>query len=650
MKKYTATILAALLSGLFGAGAGFYFGRTSAATAAPHPVTATEEQVEVTATGQEIVPGQPNQNLDPKKENAKKLEPLTAASLRAELASLETGGFSGMNSMRKYADLQERLKASNLPAIAAEMCSAPATNGRETGLFLVLGAYSESDPQGAWNLAISIKQQGMRQNAVMAVISSIAGNDPTKALALADSLTEPQLKMQVRSMAISNLAQKDPQRALALLTASPGNREVDSSLFMIFNQWGRKDPEAAKAAVARLSGRQAEQARQALVSTLAQQDPQAAWTYASSLPPSGSGNPYGDPRVQVIQNWAQSDPQAALKTALTIGENSQRNQAVATAINAWAGTDFPAALNYAVSVADPGMRGNILQNLSQNPNADRKQLLQAVMEHMPPGDAYQSAISGVFSSWARENPTAAAAAAMQLPAGRTFSNVAGQIASQWMVSATNKQEVFYWVKNLPAGEARANSLRQVFSTWSNDDPQSAARALAGLTAEDRKSGVQAIASGWGRTSPDAALKWSSSLTDPAERNDAIRSVVSQWANEAPEAAAKYVVAMPESERGASMEMVVNSWASKDSESAAVWLDKQPAGTSKDGALRALSRKIAQEDPEAALTWVAGISDEKQRLQQTESIAREWIRQDPTTARSWIATSKLPEETRNKLLK
>ena len=650
MTKYATTIVAALLSCLLGAGAGYYFGRSSIPAAAQQTATAPEESVQVTATGQEVVPGSPTQDLDPKSEKAKKLEPLTAATLRAELASLEAGGNFGKNSMRKYADLQERLKASNLPAIAAEMCSGTSPGGRETGLFLVLGAYSESDPQGAGNLAIGIKQPGMRQNAVIAVVSSIAGKDPARAIALADSLTESQLKMQIRSMAISSLAQKDPQRALSLVTSSPVNREGDSSLYMIFNQWMRKDPEAAKAAVARLTGRQAEQARMALVSTLAQQDPQAAWTYASTLPASGSGNPYGDPRVLVVQSWAQSDPQAALKAALTIAENSQRGQAVATAINAWAGTDFPAALSYAITVEDPGIRGNILQKLSQNPNANRKQLLQAVMEHMPPGDSFQSAVAGVFSSWARENPSAAAAAAMELPAGRTFSNVAGQIASQWMISATNKQEVFDWAKNLPAGEARANSLRSVFSTWSGDDPQSAARALASLTAEDRKSGVQAVASGWGRTAPDAALKWSSSLTDPAERTDAVRSVVSQWASASPEAAAKYVVTMPEAERAGPMEMVVNSWASKDSESAAVWLDKQPTGPSKDGALRALSRKIAQEDPEAALTWVAGISDEKQRLQQTENIARDWIRQDPTTARSWIASSKLPEETRNKLLK
>jgi hypothetical protein len=121
-------------------------------------------------------------------------------------------------------------------------------------------------------------------------------------------------------------------------------------------------------------------------------------------------------------------------------------------------------------------------------------------------------------------------------------------------------------------------------------------------------------------------------------------------NTSPAAAAKYVDAMPESERASVMQTVVSSWASKDSESAAAWLDKQPAGPSKDGALRSLSRQIAKEDPEAALTWVAGITDEKDRMRQTESIARDWIRQDPNTAKAWISTSKLPENIRNNLLK
>lgn len=635
---------------LFGILAGFFAGRMSVSRSvgatADSAAVAGDRAVAVYG-GPEVTPGAPVRSLEPGR--ASSAPPLTSAALRAELADLESGGRFGMASMRKWADLQDRLKSSDLASIAAEMCAATAPQGRESGLHLVLSTYAESDPQGAWNLARGIVAPAMRQAAIMAVVSTIAQTDPTRALGLADSVGEPQLKRQIRQAAVASLARNDPQRALALATESGAGGDADYSLSMIFNQWARKDPEAAKAALAKLDGRRAEQARSALVSSLAQQDPQAAWAYASSLPVTGTAG-YGDPRLQAIQSWAQTDPQAALKAALTISESNLRSSALASAVNAWAGSDFPAALKYAVGIDDAAARGQILQNLSRNPNANRRELLDAVMDHVPPGDHFQQAVSGVLTSWAAENPAEAAAAAMELPTGRAFSMVAGQIASQWMSSASDKRAVFDWVKNLPEGEARQNGLRSVFSTWSGSNPQDAIRALSTVPAEDRKSALHAVASGWGRTDPQAVIAWSSSLADASERSDVVRSAVSQWAGMSPEEAAKYVGHLPASEQSGPMDALVGNWASKDTEAAAAWLDRRPTGPTKDAALRTLSRKIAQEDPEAALTWVNGISDDKERARQTESIARDWIRQNPTAARAWVSTSTLPEDLRQRLLK
>ncbi len=642
------SLLPILLAGLVGIAAGYILGRTSAP--APPPPAAEASETTFAPGGQEVATTKPGQPLEPiaSSENP---SPLTAATLQSELAAMDGGGLYGISSMRKWADLQERLKVSDLASIAAEMTSRTPSGGRETGLHLVLSTYAETDPQAAWNLAIGIKQPSMRQNAIMAVVSSLAQKDPARAIALADTVADPQIKRQVRSMAVASLAQKDPARALALVTESGSDpREGDFALSTIFYQWARKDPEAAKAAVARLSGKQAAQAQMSLVSALTQQDPEKAWAYASTLPSATRKNLSSDPRVQVIQNWSQSDPQAALKAALTISEDATRGTAIASAVNAWAGSDFSAALNYAIGVDDAGTRGDIFQNLSRNPNANRRELLDAVMEHMPPGDSYQQAVSSVLSAWAQENPAEAAQMAMDLPAGRAFSNVASQIASQWISSAKNKQEVFDWVKNLPEGEARKNSLRSVYNTWSAEDPQAALRSLSTLSPDDRKQALSSLASGWSRTSPQDVLQWSTSLTDAGERADVIRTAVSQWAGNSPDAAAKYVERLGTAERQGAMETLVNNWASRDTEAAAAWLDRQPSGPAKDPALRTLSRKIAQEDPEAALTWVTGITDEKDRLRQTESIARDWVRQDPVAARAWISTSKLPEETRKKLLK
>ncbi len=573
-------------------------------------------------------------------------KPISPAELQTELSSLEDAGYFGMSSLRQMADLQDRLKVSDIAGIAAGVCSSPLTSGRETGLHLVMATYAEKDPQGAWNLAMGMKEPQGRQSALMAVISAVAAKDPTRAMAMTDGIGDVQLRRQVRSMAVMNIARQDPQRALGLALEGGNPGEQDYSVSMIFHQWARKDPEGAKAAITRLSGRQAEQARMTLVSALTQSDPKAAWDYALSLPFSGTG--YQDARVQVVQQWAQGDPQSALKAALSISDPSVRGSAIGAAVSSWARNDFSGALKYAVSVEDSTVRADILRTLGSNSQGNRAELLSAVLDHMPPGDNFQQAVSGIFSNWARENPAEAAAAISQLPPGRVLSTAANQIASQWIRNTANKKEVLDWARNLPEGEARENSLRSVFGEWSTTDPGDALRALDTLPPADRQKAAQALASGWSRRDPEAALQWASSLTNSDERNAVVRTSVSQWANFRPDAAASYVQRLPEAERTEAMQAVVDSWASKDTEAAAAWLDRQPAGPAKDASLGSLARKIAQEDPEAALTWVMGISNDNQRLYQTESVVRDWLRQDPAAARQWISTSSLPEDVRTRL--
>lgn len=641
-------LLAALAALAMAAVGGFVIGRATApGTAAPTGTVSADPAApaegsspsagDATASSQPLTPSQGG--AAPK--------PITAAELQGVLAAMETPGYRGMADLRKMADLQDRLKVSDIAAIAAAMCAGPVAPDRMSGFFLVMSTYAEKDPQAAWNLALATKGQ-IRQSALSVILSGIAAKDPARALGMADGVEDAQLRRQLRSTAIMSIAQKDPRKALGMALDSKGGDEGDYSVSMIFHSWARKDLEGAKAAIGRLSGRQAEQARQALFSSLTQQDPKAAWDYALTMPPAGEA--YQDARVQVIQQWAQTDPQAALKAALSIADAGLRGPAMSSAINAWSRSDFSGALKYAVSVDDSTLRADLLQNLSGSGPGNRKELLGAVLDHMPPGDNFRNAVSSLFSNWARENPNEAAAAISQLPEGSVFSNAANQIAAQWARSAANKQEVFDWARTLPEGEARNGSLRSVFGEWSSSDLQSALRAMGSLSPEDRKSAAQALASGWSRKAPEAALQWAASITEAGERSAFVQTAVSQWASTAPDSAARYVERLPEPERSGPMQAVINSWASKDTEAAAAWLDRQPPGASKDAALVPLARRIAQEDPEAALSWVAGMSDEKQRLQQTENIARDWIRQNPAAARQWISGSKLPEEVRTRLLK
>jgi len=577
------------------------------------------------------------------------VQPINAAELRSILAAMQNGGFGGMSSMRKIADLQDRLRISDLPSLTAEYASSAGPADRWMGLSLVLSTFAEKDPEAAWNLAMGMKQGQTRQSAMMAVISTVAAQNPSAALAMIDKIQEVQVKQQLRSMAIMNLAQKDPRQALEMALKESGDgRDGDFSFSMIFSHWARKDLEGAKAAVARLSGKSAVQARNALLSTYAQTDPQGAWAYAQTLPVMGER--HQDPRYQVIQAWSQSDPQAAVKAAQAITDAGPRGMAVAAAVGAWARNDFGGALKYAIGVEDAGVRADILSTLSMNPSGDRRELLDAVLDHMPSGDHFQQAVSGIFSSWARENPAEAAAAVMELPPGRVFANAVRQIASQWVDSAPSKKDVFDWASRLPEGEARQEAISAVIGEWSSDAPQDALNALSALSAADRKSAMQSLASGWSQKNPEAVLQWAAALSDPAERTNIVRSALSRWAGNSPESAARYVERLPESERSGAIQAVVNQWASKDTEAAANWLRQQPQGAAKDSAISSIAHTISREDPQTAMDWAATISDPANRNRQIEGLARDWLRQDAASARAWISTSNLPDDSRQRLLK
>ena len=572
--------------------------------------------------------------------------PITMAQLQAALADLGTFGFRGMDSMRKLADLTDRLRLSDPEALARQFAAAPQQPGGEIAWNLVMAAYAEKDPQGAWNFALAMKPGAARKSALVAALSTIAGEDPTRAMAMADTVDDEQLKRQIRMMAIGSIAQKDPRRALEMASSARGAGD-DYSMMVIFNSWARQDPEGAKAAAAQLTGRAGDQARLALVSALTQSDPAAAWQYALTLPPGGER--HEDPKQQVIRTWAESDPQAALKAALSMTDSGSRSQAMSSAVASWARADFAGALQYAIAVEDSTLRSDVFRAMSGSTPGNRQELLSAMIEHMPVGDNYQNAVSNLFSSWARENPADAAAAAAQIPPGRALSRAASQIASEWAQTGARDQ-VMAWAQQLPEGEARNNALESLFSNWSSRDPQQALSALGALSAADRPAAVRSLAEGWSRKNPEAVVQWAGTLPEANERNDVMRSALSQWAESSPELAAAYVQRLSGDQGGAAMQAVVDRWASKDAQAAGDWLSRQPASAAKDSAISSLTRRVASEDPAAAIGWAGTIADPKARDRQIEQLARDWMRQDATAARQWISTSQLPQDVRERLIK
>lgn len=635
-----------------GAGIGYLAGR-----AAPEPNAEANVRRVVTVvetTPQEKPPSviAAGGEVEPKKPEGTDSSPITETELQGRMKALgvkpELFAYS-IASLRRVAELQDRLRSSDVAEMARTMSSSTLPP-RNDVYRMVMSSYAEKDPQAAWALANGIKIAGTRRTAQLAVLAALADRDPVQALALIETLTDPAVKRQMRMSTIQSFAQKDPQRAWELYRQSGQDtgdnfNQISSS---IFSSWASRDPEAAKAAAARLTGSMGEQARNTVAYSMAQTDPQAAWAYASSLPFQGDG--YRSPLVRVISSWAQIDPQGAVQAAMSIREAGIRGAAISSAVSAWANSDFDGALKYAIAEQDSTIRSDIFRSMSTGQGIDRRKLLTAMIEHMPAGDNYQRTVSGLFNDWARTMPAEAAAALNELPQGRLYSELTSRVASQWSENQTDKRELLDWMRQLPPGDARRNAYRSAFSQWSSQNPQEALAALQTLSPEDRKNAIQAVGSGWSQRDPEAVIRWSAGIDDPAQRGDVIRNAIGQWARYSPEEASRYVQTLPKELQESSVRTLVDQWASKDVAAAADWLQAQPVTPAKDGAIEVIVRRIAQEDPATAIAWASTMADQGKRNAQVERLARDWIRQDATNARAWIGNSSLPEETRQKLLK
>jgi hypothetical protein len=652
MKNIYVSLLIAVVAG----GLGFILGRVTtkpAVSAIENPAQDVVTRKSNPSPASDSTGTAPLVNRGPQPAPASQdLTPFTLTEFNEELEIMQSSGWMGLEGIRRTSRFAARLAISDLAMIAKSVTS-PSAGAPDVaiGVHFAMAAYAEKDPDAAWALALAMPNGMQRQSALNAVAGGISGRDPKRAMELAASIDEPQVRNQIRMMAISRMATKDPRAALALYQsdkAQSSDSRHDGTISMIFHQWARRDPEAARAAASELSGPQQEQAIATILSSFTQSDPKAAWEYAKSL--TETGETYNDPRVRVIQVWANADPASALEAASSIKQSTTRDAAVSSVVSAWSRTDFDAALNYALSIPSPTQRSDVFRSLSADSGANREKLLTAALDYMPPGSSFQQVISQVFSSWANEDPAKAAEAVFKLPPGQVLSNAASQVASDWARSG-NKVEVLYWVKRLPEGNTRLNSIDSVFRHWASEDSAAAQAALANLNASERDRATRAIASGWSQKDPQAVLGWSQSLANEDLRNEVVREAMNQWANEDPEGAAQRISQLPESAKGRVMQAVISRWATKDAASAGEWLSRQSAGTTRDGAISSLARTLAVEDPEAALEWTSKISDERNRNRELESQARSWIQNEPETARAWItATGLLSDESKQKLLK
>lgn len=570
--------------------------------------------------------------------------PIGLNELRLQIEDLSF--FGGTENWRKWADLVDRLKVSDIAGLTSQMLSNNQDAANMEGLFVLFGVFAEKDPAGALQAAQQLPAGQLRQSAIHSVITAVAGQDPDRALAMIQALEDKSQQAQLRSMVAMVLASKDPPRALELALRTKGNNEMDFSISSIFHQWARRDLAAAKAAARELTGKDAEQAQSAILNRMAQTDPQQAWEFALSLESPG-GSTRQSAYFSVLTAWVQTDPKAALKAWQQLPNSETKSQAFNSLIQNWSHTDFDGALQAVLELPETNTRSDALMSLSYGRLGEPEKVFQAILEHMPMGDNFSNAIRNVFSRWAERDPAAAALSLKELPPGQAYENGVRSVARSWAESGSY-QDALQWAKSLENEQARSTALGQVISIWGEKDSSKAVSAVMNLSATERERVAPDLARAWAMRDPSAAVAWAQSFSEPKERQRILRQAVGQWAQSAPLAAAQFAVQQPPEQRAELVEQIMQNWSSRDAESAAAWLAQQPSGAWRDRATSVLAKSIAREDGAAGMQWANTITDEKRRLRELSRLYRDWQKHDPAAARQWITQANLTPEQKKQL--
>ena len=255
---------------------------------------------------------------------------------------------------------------------------------------------------------------------------------------------------------------------------------------------------------------------------------------------------------QIVARWAEFDPKSAAAFAVTLELPEDMREFV---------TSFDRNNSNYFAPWSPGGHG------------------------VPPGADHALAIAA--SEWARKDPAAAKAWALDLPSGRRQRLALAGIAAGMI--ASDPAGALAWMQSLPA-EKRTDGLHSVvFQLWAEGDPQSASQhALALPPGDAREKSLLAVAGARSRQDPKSAFEWIQQIPEARARNLAAVNALGEWAKTDPDSAMQEAARLPQgSVRLDAHAGIITAVASGDSDRAVQLTQQLPEGQARTRAIASL---------------------------------------------------------------
>jgi hypothetical protein len=345
-------------------------------------------------------------------------------------------------------------------------------------------------------------------------------------------------------------------------------------------------------------------------------------------------------RLDALARWADRDPERAYQEALSIGDRQLKAVAVDRVAYVWAERDLPSALAEAALLSDDNVGRAFRQAVVRRLGATDPAAMVAYVNGVP---KYESALMSV---------------------------VIGQLR---LMEPT---EALGWAEQLN-GRLGEEARRSALVTWAQEDPLGAfAYSQALPLGEERQSLMYAIANGYGRDDPDAALAWVATQKGPPQdlrasviagiaqvdarraldlafreepnvpsfggwsfrrgRFDMLSSVITNAmassAITAPELVARVLALRDDNERNNALQQALGYWTRSDPRAAFDWLVTERNLPRQN--LSVLVNSMVRTDPVLAASYTDRVPDELRGFW-IASVAQNYSRLDPEAAMHWL---------------
>lgn len=557
------------------------------------------------------------------------LVPATAAesSLIAEWEQLRGSGASGPEALPAiYADVKDIKDAFRRRAFRSALLAEWAVSNPQAAL-----AYLGEKDQG---MITQLLREWLRIDANGAVTALLAGGEKQRG--------------NLRSV-LNDIARLAPERLAEVISALPKSESRwDSTALDAFNQFAQKDPEAARRAAESVTGPLRGQALAGVAKAWAEKEGEGALKWGQAMPP-------GDERDAVLKavltGWAKTDPMAALDRIDLVppgGEEGYHASDVGAQVlreagkKDWDGTmrwlrDHPGklgrssldglqdALSHRLAVDPsgtlrsmstagvPGM-DNVLANSLLNDGYAQRDAVWQWLDQQPSNEFTKSARSWVINAVAWKEPMTALTFLDRLPDTQENKSVIERGVGS-MINGGGQMHMFEEFMEAASSKIRPQLLAAGFTHGMHQsvtDPEKWVKRLDELPEDRRINGVQSLARGWAMSDPDAAMKWALSLPEGPQREAAFGPVTSVWAT-------------------------------NDGYEVSQWIEKQPAGTTRDIATRSLVGALMESQPETAWTWALSIGGEQERFNALQLAYMGMRRKNPEAAAQLLEGANLPPQ-------